>query len=186
MSDIIQYLNTIVQLSAEESEEFSSSLNPLWLKKGEVFLEYGRISSRIAFIQEGILEMTYSDGSNEKILDFLLPNSFATNYESFLLNSPSEVQISAIKESSLLCFEKSSLEKLYNKSVNFQKIGRILAEKYYLDIIDRIRSQYQTPKIRYDKLRQTNPEVIQQIPQYKIASYLDVTPEWLSKLRSKK
>jgi hypothetical protein len=82
--------------------------------------------------------------------------------------------------------EKNSLENLYEKNIKYQKIGRIMAEKFYLEFAERIRIQTLSPKFKYDKMCIENSEFIQQIPQYKIASYLGVTPEWLSKLRSKK
>lgn len=186
MADIFKYLNEIVPLIDSEITDFNSVIRTMSLKKGDIFLDYGKVCTEIAFIQDGILEMIYNDGTTEKMLDFLFQNSFATNYVSFLLAKPSEIQIRAIKDSNLLCIDKKSLESLYDKNIKFQKIGRLIAENYYIEFAERIRSQFLSPKDRYEKLQNEYPELIQQIPQYKIASYLGVSAEWLSKIRSKR
>lgn len=185
MTSFFKYIDQIVLLSEEEKYELSNHLKPVSLNKGELFLDYNTICLKIAFIHEGLLEMLHTDDHSEKTVDFFFSNSFATDYKSFLSAKPSETQIKALKKTQLLVIEKQSLDHLYDKNIKFQKIGRIIAEKFYLEFAERIRMQSLPPKFRYEKLCFENPELIQQIPQYKIASLLGVTPEWLSKLRSK-
>ena len=185
MNNIFEYINEIVKLSDDEVTELLCHFKPVSLEKGAVFISHGKICSKIAYVQNGLLEMIYMENNSEKIVDFFFSNSFVTDYKSFLSSKPSETQIKTLKKTELLVLEKHSLESLYEKNIKYQKIGRIIAEKFYLEFAERIRIQSLSPKIRYNKMYFENSEFIQQIPQYKIASYLGVTPEWLSKLRSK-
>ena len=186
MTGIFKYFNDITPLSEKESLELEEILFQIELAKGDDFLRPGQISKRIAFIDEGLLEMTIIDNGSEKMLDFLFPNSFTSDYLSYLLNEPSNTKVTALKSSKLMCFKKEDMDRLYDSSIRFQKIGRVIAERYYIEFLQRLRMQYLPPKERYEKLRKKYPEFIQSIPQYKIASFLGVSAEWLSKLRTLK
>jgi CRP-like cAMP-binding protein len=186
MPNIFKYFNDIIPLSEKEILEFNDILYPIELAKGDYFLKYGKISKKIAFIEEGLLEMTFIEEGSENMLDFLFPNSFASDYLSFLLDKPSNIQITALKNSKLMCFKKEDLNRLYDSNIKFQKIGRIIAERYYIEFVQRLRMRHLPAKERYEMLRKNFPEFIQRIPQYKIASFLGVSAEWLSKLRARK
>jgi len=186
MPNIVKYFNDITPLTEKEIIELKDILYPIELAKGDNFLLYGQTSKKIAFIEEGLLEMTFIEDGTENMLDFLFSNSFATDYLSYLLDKPSNLQVTALQKSKLMCFKKEDLDRLYDSSINFQKIGRIIAERYYITFVQRLRTNHLPPKERYEILRKNFPEFIQQIPQYKIASFLGVSAEWLSKLRGKK
>lgn len=186
MADIIKYFNEIVPLTELQVLELQSILQSVSINKGDVYLGYNEKSDKIAFIEEGLLEMTMNEDGNERIIDFLFPNSFATDYLNFLLNNPSEIQITAIKDSKLLCFEKDSLAELYEKDIYFQKIGRKIAEKYYIEFVQRLRALNLPAMERFKMIIKSNPNLFQQVPQYKVASFLNISAEWLSKLRAKK
>ncbi len=186
MENILAFLNNIAPLSEEEISEIKKVVYQVELAKGERFLSYGETEKRIGFMEDGLLEMTFVENNSETIIDFLFPGDFACDYLSFLSAKPSDTQIEAIRKAKLFCFDKSNLDRLYGSSINFQKIGRIIAENYYVEFAQRLRTQHLSPKQKYERLQQHYPKFIQEIPQYKIASYLGVSAEWLSKIRAKK
>lgn len=187
MQNLIEYFNKIVPLSTQQQLDIQSILQADFIKKRETFLDYSQCSDKIAFIESGLLEMTMmGEDGNEKIIDFLLPNSFATDYLNFLLDNLSEIKITAIQDAKLLCFRKKDLNELYEKDITFQKIGRIISEKYYIEFVQRLRTHNLSAKERYELIKRNNPDLIQQVPQYKIASFLNVSAEWLSKIRAQK
>lgn len=186
MITLFKYFNSIVSLTPKDEIELNNILCTIELSKGEKFLDFGDISDRIGFVEDGLLEMSIIEDGTEKMLDFLFPSSFATDYLSFLLVKPTELQIMALKNSKLTCFKKEDLDRLYDSNIKFQKIGRIMAEKYYIEFVQRLRINHLPPKERYEMLIKNAPEFIQHIPQYKIASFIGVSAEWLSKLRAKK
>jgi CRP-like cAMP-binding protein len=186
MADILKYLDHIVPLTETQSSAFKKILNPLSLKKGDTFMDYNQKADKIAFVEEGLLEMTICEDGNERVIDFLSPGSFAADYLNFLQNNLSEIKITALANSQLMYFSKDALANLYESDIVFQKIGRIMAEKYYVEYVQMLRRINMTAKERYEIMLRNSPDLIQQVPQYKIASFLNVSAEWLSKLRSKR
>jgi CRP-like cAMP-binding protein len=187
MTELEKYLNRIVSFDKEELDEISNLTKELTLKNDDFFLKEGQVCNKICFLLEGVIEMTYVDkNSEEHIVEFFFPNSFVTDYVSFLSNTISDCNIRAISNSKLVYFDKNALNKLYEKSFNYQKFGRLISEQYFVGFANRIKKTKLTPKQRYELLLIENPEILQTVPQYKIASYLGISAEWLSKLRGKK
>jgi len=187
MTELEKYFSKIVNFDKEELAELNSLTKQLIVEKNGFFLKEGQTCNIIGFLLEGALEMTYVDENlEEHILEFIFPNSFVTDYVSFLTKSKSDCNIKAISKSTIVYFDKDSINKLYDKSLNFQKFGRLISESYFLGFASRIKKTKLTPKQRYEILLTENPELLQTIPQYKIASYLGISAEWLSKVRGKR
>ncbi len=187
MTELNNFLLKTVNFDKAELDEINSQLNQLSVEKDDFFLKEGQICTKIGFLIQGVFELTYvGDDSEEHILEFIFPNTFVTDYVSFLSKAKSDCNIRAISNCSLVYFDKDSVEKLYSKSFNFQKFGRLISESYFLGFAERIKKSKLSPKQRYEMLARENPEMLQMIPQYKVASYLGISAEWLSKLRGKK
>ena len=179
-------INTFVTLSKSELKAFNKILIPVDFKKNDFFLKQGQLVNQIAFITDGVFEMYKTDKEgNEISLDFIFPDSFATDYVSYLTHSTCEVGIRANKQSSALVFNRKDLDILLESSLQFQKLGRILSEQSFIGFAERIREGFLSPEERYQKILKEKPNWIQNIPQYKIASYLNISAEWLSKIRAK-
>ncbi len=186
-NNLKKYITNIVDLSNSELTEFESILNPLIIKKGDYFIKQGKNCNSIGFLQTGVFEITYFDKADKEIiLEFIFENNFVTDYVSYLAKEPTELNLRAITDTELLIFKNEDVEKLYAKSINFQKLGRLIAENYFIRFALRIKENSLSPKVRYQQMLKENRELINLIPQYKIASYLGISAEWLSKLRSKK
>ncbi len=187
MNDFVKLLNGYnVQLSKEEIDSIISCGTVMKLKKNEIFLDYGDSATKIAFVKSGILEMLMDVNDTEKIIDFICPHAIALDYLGFLLAKPSELQIKASTDSVILFFKKETLSQILNTKPTYRKIERLLTEKSHSELIQKIRWMYLPPKERYEIFMKKYPDIGQQIPQYKIASFLNVTPEWLSKIRASK
>lgn len=178
-------LLSVVNFSRDELEMFQSILKPIAINKGDYFSRAGQICSRVGFITKGILEMTINVGSgNESVLDFFFPGQFVVDYVSYLNGEPAETDIRAIDSATLVVMEHEAIDLLYEKNIRFQQFGRLMAENQFVSFARRIRERSLSPSHRYQKLMSEHTEWIQEIPQYKIASYLNISPEWLSKIRA--
>jgi CRP-like cAMP-binding protein len=187
MTEIEKYLSKLVNFERSELDTFNGLLKLIEIEKDEFFLKEGQVCTKIGFILEGSLEMTYVDENlEEHILEFIFPNSFATDYVSLLTEKKSDSNIKATTKSKLVYFTKEDLNQLYESSFNFQKLGRLISESYFIGFANRIKKTKLSPKQRYEMLLSENPEFVQALPQYKIASYLGISAEWLSKVRGKK
>ncbi len=187
MYDISKILNRYVESSELEIEAFAKILKPIVFEKNEHFLLEGQNVTSVCYVTDGLFEMyKINEEGNEISIDFFFNDSFVTDYVSYLTLSKCQSNVRAIQKSSVLVFEKEDMDKLFESSIQFQKLGRVLAEQEFIVFANRLREGSLTPKERYYKLVQDKPHWIQNIPHYKLASFLNISPEWLSKIRKGK
>lgn len=139
------------------------------------------------FITEGLVRTFYIDDSGfEKIVQFGIENWWVTDMNSFIKQKPSLLNIQALEETTILCIKKQNLDLAYDKSPKIERIFRKITENWL--IAQQKNSHFYmkaSSKERYFELINSFPNFVQRVPQYMIASYLDITPEYLSELRKK-
>jgi CRP-like cAMP-binding protein len=179
-------ISQLINLNKEELDFFFSLLTVKVLKKKELLLRSGQNCRNIYFINSGCIRYFYLVEGEEKTAQFFFENGWYTDYESFLSNDPSENFVDAIEDTELLCLEKHALQKLYSEVPKFERFGRIMAENAYLGI--RYRTKTLTnlnAEERYLKLIKERPKIFERVPQYYVASYLNIKPQSLSRIRNK-
>lgn len=180
------FLSALVPLDDSELNFLRPLIKIEAFEKGTFYVKSGQTCTKVSFINEGLFKMSIGDSfGNEKIIEFLGAPQFVTDYVSFLNQKPTDCDIVALKTSVLESISFSYLQQLYEYSPNFQKIGRLLAEQNFIRFAERIKGQSIPPQEKY-RLLCDNSNLILEVPQYMIASYLGVSAEWLSKIRSKK
>jgi CRP-like cAMP-binding protein len=113
-------------------------------------------------------------------------NELATSTESFITQTPSSISIQALEDVVLLTISYTRLQELYGQSSFWQKVGRILAEKEFISTQHTLWRNYPIPATeKYLILLKENPGIINRIPLHYIASYLNIKPETLSRIRKK-
>jgi len=134
--NIDKALGRFVDLNLSELKEFKNAIRPIRLKKNDILLKEGKIANQLYFVEEGIIEMYKVDEEGDEIsLDFFFPNSFAGDYVSYLTRTPCISNIRAISSSNVLVLEKKMLANLYERSIKFQKLGRIIAENSLVTLV---------------------------------------------------
>lgn len=175
-------------ISPITDSEFAASVFyflPTSLKKGDYFIEQGKVCRHAAFIIEGSLRTYYlNENGDETTSCFCTENNFTTSYKSFILQEPSNLSLQAMEDTQLLTIDYENLQKLYAKSTAWQAIGRMVAEKEYL-----VMEQYASvlnnasAKEKYLRLLKEQPVVLKKAKVEDIASYLGVTRRTLSRIR---
>jgi CRP-like cAMP-binding protein len=184
---ITEFLIKHVNFSPEELDIIVSRFERQVIEKNKLFLGEGEICKKVAFVESGTLILSQTlDSGDEHILDFFMQGNMISDYYSFLRNIPCDANIKALKESSLLVMSKKDMEFLYKTIPNYQKLGRILAEESFIQLAESLKNASLPPIKRYERLIERKPMIFENFPQYMIASYLGISPEWLSKLRAKK
>jgi CRP-like cAMP-binding protein len=141
----------------------------------------------MCFIKKGLLRAFYVKGENEVSSWFMKEGDICVSIESFYGQRPGYEYIQAIEDTQLYYLYYAELELIYQKFPEFNVIGRILTIKYLTLWSEQLYAiRMQNAKERYEWLLQFHPELIQRVPQKFIASYLDITPETLSKIRSER
>lgn len=185
-SVIIAHTQKFIKLNQEEQEYFLSLLQEKKLSRKDFFLKENEVSDRTAFVLSGCLR-AYSVDENgiEHILQFAPQNWWITDMFSVLSGKPAHLNIDAIEDSEILILSKNDQEKLYEKVPKFERYFRILVENSTVASRQRVLDNLElSAKERYGKFCNTYPTLINSIPQKQIASYIGVTPEFLSKMKA--
>lgn len=184
-SQLATYLQRYANFDAEEIDLIFTSLSQKTFQKKEFLLEQYQVCKYRYFIIEGLVRYyrTDSDG-NENISLFGIENWWLTNLDSFINEIPSHNAIQTVEKTTVLYISKNDLELLYQKVPKLERAFRIITEKTLIAIQrkDEIYMK-QNSKERYYSLVDAIPNFAQRVPQYMIASYLDITPEYLSEIR---
>lgn len=184
---IKSYFNRYVKLDDYEIDKLYSRLSIKTFNKKEFLLEQNKTCDQTFFITRGLVRSFHTDEKGiENINQFAIENWWVTNTESFIKNTPSSDAIQALEKTTCLCLSKSNLEALYISTPKLERVFRMIAENTLIAIQrkDKIYMK-QSSKERYFNLVNNFPDFAQRVPQYMIASYLDITPEYLSEIRKK-
>lgn len=187
MYDILfQHFNKYIALSSEEFEICKPMFKYRKFRKHQYILQNGEISRLETFVLSGCTR-TYEvdDSGQEHIIQFGLQTWWVGDLHSFLTNSPSRYNIDCLEPTEVLQIPRTDLELLYNHVPRLERFFRILVQKAYVAAIDRIYSNLsKTAPIRYQEFIAKYPEIEQHVPNHQIASYLGITPQSLSRIRS--
>ncbi len=155
-------------------------------KKNEIITRFEQIERKAYFLKTGIIESSIENDGEIKIIDFVFPHSFICSYTSFLLQTPSEIQTMAITDCEVEFFLKEDLEKAYQKSIVANQFGRYVTEQFFISKLKRENSFLtKSAEQSYQLLIEEYPEILKKIPINKIAKYLGIHPESLSRIRAK-
>lgn len=184
-SQLEHYLKKHVELTPQEFEQFYSNFEHISIPKKGFLIHEGEICRHKFFLLEGLVRSYYIDeNANEKITQFAIENWWITNLESFVFETPGKTYIQAIEATKVLRIRKEVLEDLYLTIPKLERFFRIITENMLIAIQRRNDFYLQLKsKERYHNLIEKLPDFAQRVPQYMIASYLDITPEYLSELR---
>jgi len=182
------YIEKYIHLDQSEFELFCDYLEVREFDKKLYLLEEGKKCQHKFFLLNGLVRTFYVDSDgNEKITLFGKEHWWVTDMDSFINESPSRVNIQAIENTTALVISKQKLEEVYEKIPKIERLFRIISEKW---LIAQQRNSHFFMKAnsreRYNVLVNAIPDFVQRVPQYMIASYLDISPEYLSELRRSK
>ncbi len=181
-SSLAQFVN----LTDEEFNLVTSKLVPRTLRKKEMLLSAGQVCHNAFFINQGCLRYFYLVDGEEKTGQFFFEGDWYTDFVSFISGKPSDESIQALEECSLLVLSRQDLLDLFDQIPTFERFGRLTAEQAVLGIKARNASLInQSPEQRYLRLLKNRPKVVARLPQHYIASFLNIKPESLSRIRKR-
>jgi CRP-like cAMP-binding protein len=182
---LIHHLQETISLTKNEAELVKQSFKEVALKKKEMLLFKGETSSHMRFIAEGCLRSYYMDEeTKEHIIQFGIEGWWINDLYSYLTQTPAKQFIQAIDDSLLLQIHRDTLNRLYDEVPAVERFFRMKFETAYVALQDRtINSMSKTAEERYVEFRSKYRDIEQRVPQYMVASYLKITPEFLSAIR---
>ena len=185
-SPLIQAFAHIEPLTEKEIEEFIQITNKEKLSRGEFWIKEDKRNERIAFLLDGYLRKYYIDNDGNEITEaFYFSSDFCMDLPSIVGNTKPSSYLVAMEETSLVTFSYAHFDKLRIKYRRFERIYSKFLELNFIKFYNRTTSFIQeSPKERYAELLKRNPTILQKATQYHIASYLGISYQHLSRLRS--
>ncbi len=185
MEQIRQVIKQMINVSEEELNDFLHLATIKSFKRQEILGQPNIIPNEIFFINKGLIRVLVTDNhGTEHTIHFALENQFIADYSNFIQKQPSIYSLQTLEETQIVILPRSTIEWGYKNLTEGQKMGRLIAEYYFIYQDDRIKNLYiRTPKQRYDCIAEVFPNIHNRVPQHMIASYLGITSIHLSRLK---
>jgi CRP-like cAMP-binding protein len=183
---LINSLRKYVTLTVEEVAIVESLFSSKKFRKRQYILQEGEVARYETFIVKGITR-TYEvdDKGQEHIVQFGLEDWWVGDLYSFLTESPSSYNIDCLEDTQVLQITKANLEVLYQKVPKMERHFRILIQNAFIASTNRVAGTLvKTALERYREFIDKYPQIEQRVPNHQIASYLGITPQSLSRIRS--
>ena len=182
---ILQNVSRHITLNKDEISYFTGLLSHKEIGRKEFLLQAGAVAKHINFIHSGALKAYYLDiKSDENIIMLAVDDWWITDMYSFTSGSPAMQFISAIEDSKIFQLQKNDFDQLLVKVPAFERFFRILMQNAYVREQLRVIQNLSMPaEERYLNFLKKYPQLVQRVTQKQIASYIGVSPEFLSAMR---
>ena len=183
---LLNYIDNFVTLTLEEKNYLISKVSYRKYLKGQFIVQQGDICKYECFVLSGGTKTFYiDDDGQEHIIMFAIEDWWTSDMGSFITQTPADFNVQCLENTELIMFSVDIIEDLYSKIPKMERLFRQIIERAFVASQKRIiRSFSLTAKERYLYFKNLYPQIEQRIPQYMIASYLGITKEFLSKIKS--
>lgn len=172
-------------MTHDELDILESILVPRKYTKGEMILRDGEICEDIYYIERGLIRQFYYKNDKELTEHIGADGEIFMCIESLFKEEPTYLQVEALETTQIYCLPKQKLENVALHNVNIQILYRkILEESLIISQIHADLVRFETAQNRYVRLCKMKPQVVLRAPLVYIASYLQMTPETLSRVRA--
>lgn len=184
---IESFSNDLFPLSEEEINQLKSRFKERRIKRRQFILQEGDVCKHYTFVSDGCLKLYKIDQSGkERNLQFAIENEWISDLGSLYSETPSDVYIEALEQSTILQIEVKDLVYLYTHFPNIDRRFRVVIENSFIYLQKRMFQNISaTAEEKYLFFFNTRRDLFNRISNVQIASYLGVTPEFLSTIRKK-
>ncbi len=185
---LITHIRKFVELTDEEAALISSKLTLLKLKKKAFALTPGKTCRANYFVVKGCMRLYFINKKDtEQITQFAIENWWVTDYDSVDSKKPSHFYIQAIEDSEVLVLDQQTETELIAQIPAFEHYLRLILQKAFTAAQRRMEMIHNmTDEERYRGFSSRFPDFTQRVPQYMVASYLGVTPQFISRVRARR
>ena len=180
------YRKLVPRITDTDLNALEQCLSVRQIAKGDFLVRAGQICKHVSFINTGLVRLFYTTDGKDISIGFVGAGEYTSEYESFLTKQPAAQNIEALTEVEVVDLTFDDMQRLYKEYPVFQEFGRKIAEQLFIMLNQRNTALLATsPEDRYKNMIANNPTLLQQVPQYMLASFIGVTPEHLSRIRKK-
>ena len=183
---LLDYIKNYISLTKEEEAILLSKITYRKCLKGQYLVQQGDVCKNEYFILSGCTKTFYMDNEGqEHIILFAIENWWTSDMGSFIAQKPADYNVQCIENTELIQISYEANEELYIQIPKLERFFRKIVERALVASQKRIvRNFSMSAKERYLIFRKNYPKIEQRIPQYMVASYLGITKEFLSKIKS--
>ena len=172
-------------MTHDELDVLESILVPMKFTKGQMILSEGEVCKHVYYIERGLIRQFYFKNGKQITEHLGEDRSIFMCIESLFREEPTKLQVEALEPTWVYALPKQKLEQVALHNVNIQILYRkILEESLITSQIHADLVRFETAQARYKRMCKLSPQVILRAPLVYIASYLQMTPETLSRVRS--
>lgn len=183
---LYQSIHENVTLTDEEWEQCKNSFRPKRMLKRQFLLQEGDVCRQIAFIEKGALySFSVDDKGTRNVMQFGFDGWWIADLHSFFTETPSTLNIEVLEDAELLLIDHKNHEKLLKEIPAYERYQRIIIQNAYVALQQRVENTLgRTAEERYSRLIERSPQFMNRVPLNLVASYLGMSPETLSRVRS--
>jgi CRP-like cAMP-binding protein len=188
LENLKNHIARFVEIDEQDYAEILPYFRIVQAKKKQNLLVEGKICKSNYFVSKGCLRLFFvNEKGIEQTIQFALENWWIADYTSFSSQKPSGFYIQAVEKSEVLALDFVSQEEMLNRFPQMERYFRLVHQRAHAATQFRIKFLYSLSKEEfYNHFNKLYPEFVQRIPQYLLASFLGLTPEYLSEIRGRK
>jgi len=176
-----------ISLDASDKEYLKSVFSQRLVQRNELLLQQGEFCRKLFFVESGSLRAyNLTEEGKEATVMFAIEDWWVTDMHGFINHKPSLLSLEALENSKILMLDHKAFEQLLIRIPKFERFFRILFQNAYvreqLRVLDSIS---RSTEERYHRFRIKYPQIVERVTQKQIATYLGVTPEFLSSVKKK-
>jgi CRP-like cAMP-binding protein len=182
---LVEYFKSYLPLDEEEINLLAARVKPRQIKRRQMILQEGFVCKHYTFVEKGCFKMYGIDEKgSEHNLRFAAENDWIADLGSFYSEKPTKLFIEAIEPSKILQIEKQDLLYLFINVPKFDRNFRVILEGKFIELQNRLLQNFSlNAHQRYLDFLDQYRDLALRLPNTQIASYLGITPEFLSKIR---
>jgi len=186
--NLINHIARFLEINEHDANEILTYFKVIEIAKKKNLLSEGKICKSNYFVSKGCLRMFFiNEKGVEQTIQFALENWWIADYTSFSSQKPADFYIQAVEKSAILALDFLSQDKLLREFPQMERYFRFIHQRAHAASQFRIKNLYElSSEERYHQFTKRYPEFVQRIPQYLLASFLGLTPEYLSEIKSKR
>lgn len=184
-SNILANIKRYVTLSEDDENQFIKIVRTTRVKKRQFIVQPGFVCSFQIYVLKGALRSYFvTNEGTEHTIQFAIEDWFISDFNSYISQTPASLYVEAIEESIIQQVSYNDVEELCKNNPRFERYFRLVSQRAFAFSQRRVLSNLgKTAEERFIEFNILYPEIVKRVPQYTLASYLGITPEFLSKIK---
>ena len=185
--NILNNIKRYISLNEEDEQQFISIVRTTKIKRRQFIVQPNFVCSHQTYVLKGVLRSYFVNNEGiDYTIQFAIEDWFISDFNSYINQTPASLFVEAIENSIVQQISYKEVEELCDKNPKFERFFRLVAQKSFAFSQRRVLSNLgKSAEERYLEFFSLYPSIVQRVPQYALASYLGMSPEFLSKIRKR-